>query len=165
MVPAWRRSSSRKRLSFNSSRLPRTSRLTWAAASLAVGGCAERATDAFVGSGAARAGELPFIGLIPCGPRHKYTKPSAKIEAKPPTRIHFKLSRRAGTVVAATVVASAPEASSREFTEALPELSGGPVDRPSPTPGLEPGSAEVPETFIVTGASAATAGLVYTLKP
>src|SRR5580704_5976335 len=123
MVPAWRRNSNRNRLSFSSSRLPRTSRLTSATVSATTGLGAEILGDAILAEVTPAAEISPLVGVITCGRRHKYTKPSAKIDAKPPTRIHFKLSRRAGTVVVAAVVASAPEASNREFTDALAELS------------------------------------------
>src|SRR5271156_5886313 len=93
-----------------------------------------------------------------------------KMETKPPVRIHFRLSRRAGIVVALADGASAEPASAREFTEGFCESSplGAALEDaagPPRPPGGAGGGGAAPETLISTGALAAMLSRMYTLKP
>src|SRR5271154_4009705 len=93
-----------------------------------------------------------------------------KMETKPPVRIHFRLSRRAGMVVALAEGASAEPASAREFTEGFCESSAPPAALedaagPPAAPCDAGGMGAVPETLISTGALAAMLSRMYTLKP
>src|SRR5271168_281560 len=81
-----------------------------------------------------------------------------KMETKPPVRIHFRLSRRAGIVVAVAEGASVAPSSAREFTDGFCELSAAlaalePPAGPPPPPCCDAeGMGAVPETLISTGA-------------
>src|SRR4029077_16441187 len=166
------------RLSFNSSRLPRTSRST-SAATVAADADAnvEDTFAALLWAGASYASAVPApaaVAATTCGRRRRYTNPSAKIAANPPTRIHFKLSSRAGIVVAVAVAAS-PPASAREFTDgscdpALPAPRVGippplPPPPPAPPPCDEDCIGAVPDIFTISGVFAATDSRIYALKP
>src|ERR1700733_9904091 len=82
---------------------------------------------------------------------------------KPPTRIHVRLSRRAGSVVTLATGASFP-VSIREFTDGFWESSLGAPPAAAPSCAAAGGGA-VPETETDTGVFAATESRVYALNP
>src|SRR4029077_12330961 len=161
------------RLSFNSSRLPRTSRST-SAATVAADADAnvEDTFAALLWAGASYASAVPApaaVAATTCGLRRRYTNPSANIAANPPTRIHFKLSSRAGIVVAVAVAAS-PPASAFEFSDGscdppLPAAPPAGAPLPAPPPCDEDCIGAVPDTFTMREAFAATASRMYALNP
>src|ERR1700675_1611349 len=168
MVPAWRRSSRRKRLSFSSSRLPRTSRTTSAIAveddgGADDGGTGETDSATLAARRACKGASIiaaPAPATTTCGRRQTKANPRAKRTAKPATRYHFKPSRRAGNAVAVTEGASDPGASTREFTEGFCAscADGGALTAP-PLPVAPPafaGIGAVPETETLSGVFAAT---------
>src|SRR5271167_3208983 len=174
MVPAWRRSSRRKILFLRSSRLPRTWLSTSAmvstepreasgeegalAAAYVAACCTGRAAGFIVGRGVGTSASVTHAAspaVAGCGRSQRYAKPRMKMETKPPVRIHFRLSRRAGMVVALAEAASADGASAREFTEVFCESSPPPAGALEPPAGPPPplpcdaeGMGAVPETLI-----------------